>query len=79
VLEEGFALARPLLHAFARVPRGRFELPIPCGNSVLNAARLPVSPPGLKSIIAKKRRLSNGETKGGNNSLKIQYVDQSAG
>jgi hypothetical protein len=28
------------------VPGGRFELPFPCGNNVLNVARLPVSPPG---------------------------------
>ena len=31
------------------VPRGRFELPHPCGYSALNAACLPVSPSGLSS------------------------------
>src|SRR3989338_4596811 len=29
-----------------RVPKGRVELPCPCGHSVLNAARIPVPPPG---------------------------------
>ena len=27
------------------VPRGRFELPQPCGHYALNVARLPVPPP----------------------------------
>ena len=32
------------------VPRGRLELPQPCGHSALNAARLPIPPPRRHNI-----------------------------
>src|SRR3989344_3009481 len=37
------------------VPRERFELSIPCENCVLNAARLPISPPRRPWIMRSDR------------------------
>ena len=33
------------------MPRGRFELPRPCGHKILSHARLPIPPPRLFSLI----------------------------
>src|SRR3989344_8355590 len=36
---------------FSFVPRGRFELPCPCGRYHLKVVRLPVSPPGQSNYL----------------------------